>query len=340
MRRVTIDDVAREAGVSRQTVSRAINEKGEISAETRERVLTAIQKLGYRPNRLAQSMITQRTYTLGVEVADITNSALAEMVRGAQDSAAQRGYNVFLTNSDDEPTIAIQALSNLVMHNVDGLIAMVSGATDEEIRAFAERYRPLVLINRVVEHPNIALISSDIYRGGSLAVEHLIQQGHSAIGMLANPFSPHLSARRVEAYQDTLRRYARPINPAWIVRAAPTLQGGYEATRQLLADHPEVTAIFGYNDLMSIGALRACRDLGRQVPQDCAVIGFDDIPLAALVTPSLSTVRYDKYALGQQAVLRLLDMIESPGTPFPPIELGVELVLRESTLPALDGQNR
>lgn len=331
MQRVTIEDVAREAGVSRQTVSRAINAKGDISEETRERVLTVVQRLGYRPNRLAQSMITQRTYTIGMEVVDITNPVFAEIVKGAQDIAAERGYNIFLTNSNDDPAIAVQALTTLVTHGVDGLIAMFPNASDAEILAFADRYRPLVLINRTIEHPSISTVAVDIYRGAVMAVEHLLERGHTAIGMVDNLSRVYSNKRRLIAYQDTLRRHGVSFNPDWIVNAPPTLEGGYQATIALLTAYPELTAIFGYNDLMSIGALRACQDVGRCVPQECAVVSFDDIALASLVTPSLSTIGYDKYALGQQAMLRLLDMIEMPQEEFSLLTMPLRLVAREST---------
>lgn len=336
MRRVTIEDVARVAGVSRQTVSRAINEKGDISPETRARVLAVVQSLGFRPNRLAQGMVTQRTYTVGIEVADITNPFFAEMVRGAQDVAARQGYHIFLANSDDNPAIAMQSLSNLVSHGVDGLITMFANGMDEQIKAFADQYRPLVLVNRTVEHPHISLVTTDIYQGAIQAVEYLVRQGHTAIAMLSNPPLTHGTSRRLAAYQETLHRHGLTSHPGWVAQGAPTLQGGYAAARNILTTHPEVTAIFGYNDLMSIGALRACQDLGRAVPRECAVIGFDNVPLAAMMMPSLSTVHCDSYALGQQAMHRLLDMIEAPGTVFPPIELRCTLILRESTQAGTD----
>lgn len=331
MRRITIDDVAREAGVSRQTVSRAINDKADISDPTRERVLAVVQRLGYRPNRLAQSLITQRTFTIGVEVVDITNPVFAEMVRGIQDTAVAHGYNIFLTNSNDNPTLAIHSLATLVTHGVDGLIAMFPNAADEEVSAFASRYRPMVLVNRTVEHPNISTVRVDLYRGAVLAVEYLICQGHREIGMITNLPYLHSHKQRLTAFHDTLRTYGLDAPSGIVVHAAPTLTGGYEATRQLLTTCPQLTAIFAYNDLMAIGALRACRDMGRRVPHTCAVVGFDDIPLAAAVTPSLTTIRYDKYALGQQAMLRLLDMIKTPAHSFPVVELPLEVVHREST---------
>jgi LacI family transcriptional regulator len=331
MKRVTIDDVARTAGVSRQTVSRAINGKRDISEETRERVLAVVRDLGFRPNRVAQSMITQRTYTVGVEVIDITNPVFAEIVRGTQDVAAEHGYNILLTNSNDDPDLALHSLSNLVTHGVDGLIAMFPNVGDSVIQAFADQYRPVVLINRTVEHPHINTITIDIYQGAVLAVEHLLECGHTRIGMVANHIHIHSSKRRVTAYQDTLQKHHMDVSPHRIVYDTPTLRGGYRATRKLLQQIPTVTAIFGYNDLMAMGAMRACHDMGYRVPQDCAVIGFDNLPLTEIVTPSLSTIHYDKYALGQAAMRRVLAMMQ-PAEPLTPVlELPVRLIPREST---------
>jgi LacI family transcriptional regulator len=332
MRRVTIDDVAREAGVSRQTVSRAINHKRDISVETRERVLAVVQRLGFRPNRVAQSMITQRTYTIGMEVIDITNPVFAEMVRGAQDTAAAYGYNILLTNSNDDSDIAIHSLSTLVTHGIDGLIAMFPNVADDEILAFADHYHPIVLINRVVApHPHLTMLSVDIYRGATLAMEHLLQRGHTAIGMIANRHHPHAKNRRLTAYQDSLQRYGFPTPPQWVQMAVPTLQGGYAATRELLQTDPTLTAIFAYNDLMAVGAIRACRDMGYSVPKEIAIMGFDDIPIAELVHPALSTIRYDKYGLGQQAILHILHHLNHPNETLPIADLAIELVEREST---------
>lgn len=332
MRRVTIDDVAREAGVSRQTVSRAINHKRDISAETRERVLSVVQRLGFRPNRVAQSMITQRTYTIGVEVTDITNPVFAEIVRGAQETASAYDYNILLANSNDDPALALQSLSTLVTHGIDGLIAMFPNVADDEILAFADHYRPIVLINRIVPpHPNIAMVAVDIYRGAALAVEYLVQQGHTEIGMVANRPHPNGKNRRVTAYLDTLCAHGLPIHPERVRYAMPTLKGGYAAAHELLNHHPTLTAIFGYNDLMAVGAMRACRDRGYNVPETMAVMGFDDIPLADLVSPSLSTIQYDKYGLGVQAMLQILRLIEAPTTELPLSDLPIHLVQREST---------
>jgi LacI family transcriptional regulator len=136
--------------------------------------------------------------------------------------------------------------------------------------------------------------------------------------------------RRIAGFRDTLRLHGLPINEEWVLKVPPTMVHGREATGQLLSQHPQITALFAYNDFLALGALRACSDLGRTVPDDCAIVGFDDIQLAAMVTPALTTVSYDKYGLGQMAMNRLLEMLGDSEATFPTIELEVKLVVRES----------
>lgn len=331
MRRVTINDVAREAGVSRQTVSRAINDKSEISAATRTRVLEAVERLGYRPNRLAQGMVTQRTRTVGLEIGDITNPFFAEVVRGAQEAAAPMDYSLFLGNSADSHLAALRLLETLVAQGVDGLIAVLGRVSDQEIRDFADRFRPLVLINRHLEHPNVSAVCVDIGRGPRLAVDYLVAAGHRRIGMISNVPGPASDARRLTGFRAAMAGHDLALPPARLVNRRSTLEGGYEATRHLLEASPDTSAIFAYNDLMAIGALRACADLGRRVPEACAVVGFDDIPLARMVTPPLTTISYDKREMGRRAFRRVLEMIEVPDRHFPPIELPLHLAVRAST---------
>ncbi|MCP4141196.1 MAG: LacI family transcriptional regulator [Chloroflexi bacterium] len=329
--RITIRDVADRAGVSHQTVSRVINNSERVTPETRERVKVAIKELGYRPSRLAQSMVTQKTRTIGLVVADITNPFFFEVARGVQDTALAQGYNVFVCNTDDNPQGEQDILTLLASQEVDGVILATVSSPEEELLAFAENYKPLVVINRDIPHPKASLVSVDILKGAKLAVEHLIERGHRNIAMLSHIGHKPDEMRRVHGYRETLLAHDITPNEEWLVLAPPNLAGGYEATQTLLKEHPEVTAIFTYNDLMAIGALRSCHDMGMRVPQDCAVMGFDDIKFSAMTQPSLSSISYDKYVVGQKAMQRLFEMFEEPDFTFAPIPLGVELVIREST---------
>jgi LacI family transcriptional regulator len=323
-------DVARQAEVSIKTVSRVVNDQGEISAETRQRVLAIINELGYRPNMIARGLVTQRTYTVGLVVTNITNPFFPEVARGVQDVARARDYNIFLCNSDENQQEELRTLHSLAAQGVDGIIIFPCYETHNNLRIFAEQYRPIVTVNHLYEHPNISMIQTENERGAKLAVDYLVGRGHCEIAMLAGLETSPQRSRRVCGFLAALAAHGLPVGDGRILPGAPTLEGGYENARRLLTQNPEVTAIFAYNDLLALGAIKACKELGRRIPADCAIIGFDDIQLASLVTPSLTTVRLDKYLMGQQAMTRLLEMLDQPESVFPPINLDVELVIRES----------
>jgi LacI family transcriptional regulator len=223
-------------------------------------------------------------------------------------------------------------IHSLASHNVDGIIIFPYG--DGQVLAeFAGPNRPLVAINRMLEHPHISVVQNDLYQGARAAVDHLISLGHRAIGMLAGSYlevGGHYGSR-YQGYLDALAQANIAFQPEWVVLSEPVIRAGQQAARELLTTHPEITALFCYNDLLATGALAACAELGRHVPQDLAIAGFDDSQLAALVHPALTTVRIDKYDLGRQAMLRLLSMLRTPNAQHPPIHLGVELVIRESS---------
>jgi len=329
--RVTIRDVATLAGVSHQTVSRVINNSDRVTPETRRRVEAAIEELGYRPSRLAQSLVTQKTRTVGLVVADITNPFFFEVARGVQDAALEQGYNVFVCNTDDNPLGEKNILSLLASQEVDGVIMATASSSDEELLTFLDNYKPIVIINREIDHPKASIVNVDICKGAKLAIEHLIERGHQNIGMLTHEGHDPNTVRRVLGYRETLLQNGITPNEDWLILAPPNLAGGYESTQHLLKNNSTVSAIFTYNDLMAIGALRSCHDMGLSVPDDCAIMGFDDIKFSAMQSPALSSIRYAKYAIGQMAMTRLLKIIDEPQEIFPSIGVDVELVIREST---------
>lgn len=329
-KRVTMDEVAKLAGVSRQTVSRAINGMNRISPSTRQRVMDAVEELGYRPSRLAKGMASKYTRTVGLLIGDITNPAHAEITRGVQDVALQADYNVFLRNSDRNPQIELAAIHSLIDERVDGIVILASTIADEVLSHLADSYRPIVLIHRHFNHPNVAVIMTDVEQAAKTVVEYLINSGHRAIGMLSH-LGPIENSRHVQGYLQALETHQLPKNDAWMVQADATAQGGYRCAHDLLRQHPELSALVVNNDLMALGVLRACAELNIAIPSQCAVFGFDDIALASMSNPSLSTVRYNKYDLGQRAMRRVLDMLRTPNQLFLPDILDIELVFREST---------
>jgi LacI family transcriptional regulator len=276
--------------------------------------------------------VTQRTHTVGLVVGDITNPFFPAFARGVSDAAQAQGYNVFLCNTDGHPEKELHLLHSLADHAVDGIILYPSYESYHNLTTFAARYRPLVVINYLFEHPGVSLIMVDHHRGARLAVDYLVSQGHMAIAMLTGVLPPSFSkVRRIQSFCEALTAHGLSMTEAWLVpNPEPSFEHGYEATLQLLTQFPQITAIFAYNDLLALGAIRACDQLGRRVPADCAIMGFDDIRWAATASPTLTTIRVDKYGLGEQAMTRLLAMLENPEASFPPIWLDVDLIVRES----------
>lgn len=333
--RVTIADVAKVAGVSKQTVSRAINNKGEISPETKERIMSVIAELGYRPNRMAQAMTTQQSLMVGLLIPDITNPFFAEVARGVQDAALDHDYNVLLCNTDGNQATEMRLLDLLTEQSSDAFI-MWSVQTDlKTLAQFTEGGRPILVINQHVRAPGISEFMVDNSHGAQLAVEHFVASGRQHIAMLTNVGIPLDEVRRVQGFRDAVRRLDRQQEPEAIVKAHATLEGGREGTLQLFATMPHTDAIFTYNDLMALGAIRACHELGKRIPEDISIIGFDDIQFAAMSSPALSTVHVDKYALGQQAFLRTLQLLQEPNHTLPAVEFDISLKLRETTLPRI-----
>ena len=325
-------DVAEKAGVSIKTVSRVVNKQGEISEETRRRVLQTIEALGYRPSLVARALVTQHSCTIGLVMADISNPFFPEVARGVLDRAQQAEYNVFLCNTGGNLQQELQTLESLADHGVDGIIIIPSYDSAQNLRTFVKTFQPLVLVNYQFEHPGVSQIIVNNEQGAKLAVDYLVDKGHQKIGMLSGVQNPSSNrVRRILGYRQAMKHHGLAIADDWIVPTRDsTVECGHESTHRLLSKHPEITAVFAYNDLLAIGALKACQELGRDVPDDCAIIGFDDTHLATIVNPTLTSVRVDKYNLGYQAMNQLLTMLQTPSESSSPIHLDVELTIRQS----------
>ena len=333
-KKVTIEDVARSAGVSRQTVSRAINDLGEISPQTRARVLRAAEDMGYRPSNIARGLATRRTYTLGLVIPDVANPFFSDVARGAEHVAYTGGYNVFLCNTDEDQVRELAVLQLLEEKRVDGVVLCSSRLDDGELGSVVDRHPAVVLVNRRLEaadaEDRVGVVMLDDMLGGQIATQHLISSGHRAIGFLAGPPASRSARWRATGYRAALAAAGIPYNPAWTVHCPAGVDGGHQAARDLLTTCPELAALFCYNDLVAVGALYACADLGHRVPADLAVVGFDDIMLAALVTPPLTTCRVPRYELGAQAMRLLLDRIGGHPEGNREIVLRPALVIRAS----------
>lgn len=332
VRRVTIKDIAREAGVSPQTVSRAINDKGEISPQTRDRILRIVNKVGYRPNRIARSLATRRTQNVGLIVTDVSNPFFAGIVRGIEDAVHVAGYSVFLCNTGEDIAREGNAIQSLETQRVDGIILCSSRLSDRELLALADRYQPLVLVNRQIDHSRTGCVLVDDTSGAAEATHYLLHLGHRKIGLLAGPEVSHSGRKRVQGYEQALREKGIAPLTKWQVHCSPQVEGGQRAASDLLCRVPELTALLAYNDLVAVGALRACAEQGIRVPHDCAIVGCDDVPLAALISPALTTIHIPTYDLGREAMNLLLEMMNADDNVQPkPIVISPHLIVRDSS---------
>ena len=330
--RVTMADVAREVGVSMMTVSRVVNDKGDVSDATRNRVLTAIERLGYRPSSIARGLATRRTGTLGLVVPDVANPFFAELARGAEQVAYAEGYNVFLCNTDEDPRRELDMVNSLEEKRVDGIVLCSSRLDSDDLRAVVDAHPAAVLVNRRLNGSGgrVPAVLVDDVMGGRLATDHLVRQGHRAIGLLSGPQGSRSGRCRLQGYQAVLVEAGITPEDGWVVSCGPVADAGRDAAMGLLHQHPELTALVCYNDLVAVGVLRAADELSLKVPADLAVVGFDDIPLAALVTPALTTCHITRSELGARAVGLLLDQIRDPGARPEEITLEPRLIIRQS----------
>ncbi len=313
--KVTIADVAREAGVSSQTVSRVINNKGEISPATRALVTAVIERLNYRPSSIARSLATNRTRTIGLSVPDIANPFWPEIARGVEDMAWEQGYHVFLCNTTEAPQREAAILQLLEDKRVDGVIVAGARLPDDRLLALLSTHPAAVLVNRTLPASNAGAVLIDAHDGAMQAINHLLKRGRRQIGFLAGPPISHNSRRHLSGYRAALAAAGQPVDDSRIVPCAPYLEDGWRAAREVLARHPGLDGLYCYNDLLALGALRACAELGRRVPDDIAVVGYDDILLASVVTPSLTTLGVSKYDVGVAAARMLFARIKGEDAP-------------------------
>jgi LacI family transcriptional regulator len=332
-RRLTIRDVARAAGVSYQTVSRAINDAPGIDAGTKRRVLDIADRLGYRPSRLARSLVTRRTETIGLAVNDLTNPFFSHVAQAVLEASRAIGHQTMVLPTPWSREGEEAALEALLSHSVDGIVAYVDHVEDARLQALAA-HPPLVLANRWRPPPGIPTLNIDLVGGTRQAVEHLLELGHRRIGMVDGTPAWNLGDRRHATFLAIAAQHGLGIDDSWTVRDGPSADGGRRAARRLLEAHPDVTAIFAFNDVMAAGAVDAIHRAGRRVPADCAVIGFDGVQLCDLLQPPLSTVAVDFAELGQRATAIIARWLEDGREAALPLagDLSTRLIVRESTV--------
>lgn len=323
--RATMADVARLAGVSTATVSRVFNDDTSVRPAKREAVLRAIATTGYQPNRVAANLRRQKAEMIGVLVSDIENPHFAEMVRAVEDGAHRNGYRVLLCNTDEQPDKQRDYLRVLAAERVGGVILSPSGPAAPEISQLLDHGTAIVAVDRAVDDPRAAAVTVRNREGARMATAHLIALGHQRIGLLAGLSGVETGDERRAGYLDALA--AAQLEPA-IAYGRFRVGASREATHRLLASG--VTAIVAGNNLAGAGALQAVREAGVVVPDDVALVTFDDPFWAALTDPPLTALAQPVPAMAEAAVELLLERIRSPSRPPRHVVLDLELRVRES----------
>ena len=335
--RVTATEVARKAGVSQPTVSLVLsrNPNARVAPATRARVLKIAQELGYRPNRLAQGLVRRRSYALGVIAPGFDNPVYAAVISGAEKVAAQAGYAVLLCEAKGSEVV--QHLEALRDRQIDGVI--IAGIAASTLPAAALDGLNVVLVNQPSE--KFSTVGSDSLKAGTIAAEHLLALGHRRLAFLGPADAIPAFRLRERGFFQALRGAGVPLSSELIQRAAATVAGGLAGMRALLALSERPTAVFCANDLMALGAHKACSVAGVGLPRDLSLLGCDDIEMAQLVTPELSTIAVPARELGARAVRLLLKQIDADGG-LPPASqlLAVKFVARGTTGQHTPAQSR
>jgi LacI family transcriptional regulator len=334
---VKLSDVAERAGVHPATVSRALSDSTShmVNAATRERVVAAAQELGYRPNPIARSLKTNRSFTVAVLVPDITNPLFPPMVRGIEDALGPAGFTALVANTENDEERARTALESMRARQVDGCIA-ATATRDDGVLAQAAAELSLVLINRRMASHAVPAVVPDDRSGIRQAVEHLAALGHERIAHVAGPQWASTGATRHAAFLETLGAVGLKPDESLIRFAdAFTEEQGARALTDLLDSHAKFSALVAGNDLMALGCYDALAERGLRCPDDISIVGFNDMPFADKFNPPLTTVRIPHYEMGLRAAELLLERIaEDGGAPADDVVLPVRLVQRASTAPA------
>ncbi len=330
----TVHDVAKRADVAPITVSRVINNSGYVSQATRKRVEAAVKELGYIPNTLARGLRSKRTNTLALVVTDITNPYFTLMARGVEDVAGDSGYTVIYSNTDESEAKEEKYANILAQRQVDGVLLVPAGGNEKTIKFLVSNGISVVVLDRRVPGVYIDFVRSDSEEGAYHLTNLLIRLGHKRIAFITGPNGVSTSADRLAGYRRALT--GAGFKNEIVYYGLYNQQSGNELTKQAMAQSPKPTAIFGANNFIMIGIIKALRDLNIYVPENVSVVGFDDLPESMLVKPFLTVARQPAYEMGRLATELLLKRISGELEEYQELILPTEIVERESSGPVKD----
>lgn len=333
MRRPTINDVAKQAGVSKATVSHVINNTRFVEEETRQRVLQAIAELGYRPSSVARSLTTKRTETIGVIISDASNYFFGEVLLGIEDVIRPANYGLIVCNTAEILEREAHYLDLLLRQRVDGIIAAATSQRWTILAQAEVQHMPIVFVDRSFEGLGGPFVGVDNKGGAYLGTRHLIECGHRQVGILAGFQRLSTMRERLAGFRQALQEYDILLPEEWIITSPLSIEAGREAMQQILTLSERPKAVFLNNNVLSLGALLAIRELGLHCPDDVSVVGFDDHPWAAVSNPPLTVVRQPVRQLGQVAAQMVLALINGEQPPESHVLLECEMVVRQSCCP-------
>jgi DNA-binding LacI/PurR family transcriptional regulator len=327
---ITIRDVAKESGVSAMTVSRVINNTGQVAIETRKKVEKAMKKLDYTVNLSAKNLVTNKTWTIGVIVPDITNPFFASLVKAGEKICTDRGYSLMIGNSDGNMDIERRYVHDYKARMCEAIIMVAPRIEDSELIELNAQI-PLVVVDRKVECDDIVQVYLDNTKGTQVATKYLLGLGHRKIGFVMGPDAVPNSHTRFNGYLKAIAEYGVAFDPKFVFQGDFLVETGISALDYFNSLEEKPTAIFCSNDLMAIGILAHADDLGVKIPDDYSVVGFDNIFLSSLVNPALTTVSYPFVEMGAKAIVVLLDSLLSDSKVQMNENLEHKLIVRKST---------
>lgn len=335
----SIKDIARAAKVSHATVSRALRDSPLVNPETAGRIRQIAHSMGYRPSAVARGLVTKKTKTIGVVVTSIADPFNAEVLSGIEETANDHGYSVFLANSNADPARELKVVHSFHERRVDGILVPASRVGALYLPLLAQLQAPIVLINN--QHPGefVHSVMIDNLTASREATQHLLQLGHKRIAYLGDQFGFQSDTERYSGYRQALEQADLPFRPELVAHGDGKAEGGGQAMEKLLALSEPPTAVFCYNDMSALGALRVIRARGLSVPADISLIGFDDLFIASYTDPMLTTIRQPKQQMGRMAMEILLKLFAG-SLPTTNIQVQGELIVRESTAPPKQHRER
>jgi len=334
-RKITIKDIARKANVSHTTVSRALNDKSRIKSETKQKILLIVKELNYRPDFIARSLVMKRTRTLGLVITTISNPFYTELSQGIESTAIRLGYNIILCSTNYDLSTEKKYIDMLRSKGVDGIIFTSAHISDPNIVGLAEDGFPMVLVNRKTHHPTVKnkvdYVGVDNLRGGFLAVEHLVKLGHERIGVIGGSSESSVGFERLEGGKKALAAYGLEVKGDYFLEGDFLRGSGYQGGKRFLAMEKPPTAIFATNDYMALGTYQAILEEGIRVPEEIALVGFNDIEFTSMKGIELTTIGQKKYEMGALAVRKLVERVEGrAGGPGEEMILEPELIIRKT----------